>query len=138
MKSIQFIQVFILTLFLVFAAACTPEQIMPKGKGTWSYTTTTKVVNSVTGTFNGTSSGDITFNDDGSGTTTPSGGSASTFTWAYNASDKKMTITDGSNVIVYDVLTSKSNSQTWKNEQTSTVIGVTTTSTTDISLSRKK
>ncbi|MBX7243730.1 MAG: hypothetical protein K1X92_18465 [Bacteroidia bacterium] len=48
-----------------------------------------------------------------------------------------MTITEGSNAVVYEVVTSKSGSQTWKNVSTSTIIGVTITVTQDITLTKK-
>ena len=137
MKSFKFVQVLVFAIMLVFVSACTPEQIMPSGKGEWTYSNTVTTVNSLTGTTSGTETGDITFNDGNSGKWTPSGGSASDFTWSYNADNKQMTITEGSNAVVYEVVTSKSGSQTWKNVSTSTIIGVTITVTQDITLTKK-
>ncbi len=137
MKSFKFVQILVFAIMLVFISACTPEQIMPKGKGEWTYSTKVTTVNSLTGTSSSTETGDITFNDDNSGKMTPAGGSSSDFTWSYNADNEKMTLTQGSNSTVYDVVTSKNGSQTWKNETTSTIIGVTITVTQDITLTKK-
>lgn len=122
--------------FTLLLAACTnPATVLPSKTGEWNYTNkVTTTIGSSTSTSN--ESGKMVFNDNGTGTQTPSGGSKMDFDWSYNSSDKKITLTSGSNTIVYEITEAKSKSEKWYSESTSTILGITTTVKSEVSLSR--
>lgn len=122
--------------FTLLLAACTnPATVLPSKTGEWNYTSkTTTTIGSNTTTSNG--SGKMVFNDNGTGTDTPASSSTSNFNWSYNESDKKITLTSGSNTAVYEITEAKAKSQKWYYESSTTVFGITTTIKSDVSLSR--
>ncbi len=138
MKMLQSIQVFVFSMVvMILVTSCSPEKIMPSGKGVWTYTNkTTTTIGSASSTTN-TTTGDITFNDDNSGKLVESGGATSNFTWSYNGDAEEMTMTSGSSTVVYEVEESKPKSQIWKNESSSTIIGITTTVVQNVTLTKK-
>lgn len=138
MKKIIF-GIFTFTLLAFFSACTNPATVLPFQKGEWNYTLTavSQVGSLSPSTTN--SSGKIIFQDDNTGTMTPSSAtSGDNFSWSYDKSGNKISITDKNNAVtIYDVTEKKFSSEKWHNVSSSTVLGVTYTVTTDITLSRK-
>lgn len=126
----QFFNVLLLTLILSisFTACNRPDKKLPSKDGKWNYS----AVAAAAGLSN-TETGTLTFTKDGKGTDT-SGGSSDSFTWSYDKSGKKITLTysGASKGTVYEVKEAKAKSEKWY--YTETDGGV--TYTLDVTLTR--
>lgn len=136
-------KVFAFALVAAFAiVSCSNvEKILPKKDGLWqgtSVNTKTYVDDVLDSEETQTDSlGTARYNSDGTGEFfAEDGTSEGTFNWSYNKDNDQVTITQDGIGLVYDVLTSEKNSQTWSTSFSIEFLGVTTRTEVTQSMTR--
>lgn len=114
MKKI--LSIFSILAFVLVIASCTknPAKVLPKKDGKWNVTYTETDANGKTESGAGT----ITFTESAFTLTDNSlNGLAITGTWSYDKSSENITLTIGSDTIVFKVTDMKRKSETWTNTE---------------------
>lgn len=119
-----FFSIFALVAVALFVSSCTmsPETILPRRDGKWTFANVTKTtIGTVSNTSNTNGTG--SFTKDGKATIQASGASSATnLDWSYNSSEKVITLTTTGQVInstyKYAVSESKWSSETWTRRDT--------------------
>lgn len=138
----QFAFFSLLFAFLCIFTSCgkNPATALPSKDGIWTlvenHTTTTSITGFADQVSTGTSASTATFTDNTVIITT--NGSSETYNWTY--ADDKITLTKGSDAMVYDVTSASSKKEVWHRDETSSnTLGTITTSVRvvqDITLTR--
>jgi outer membrane biogenesis lipoprotein LolB len=122
MRAFYSIFAFMVVALLVSSCSFSPESILPRKDGKWSFSNVYKTtVGSISNTQN--SNGSATFSKDGKGTIQASTASSATeFDWSYNDNTKVITLTTTNQTInstyKYTVSDAKLSSETWSRKDT--------------------
>jgi hypothetical protein len=123
-------------IMVIITAGCSksPDKALPSQNGKWTYTLSASETSAGVTTTH-TDAGTMTFNKGGNGIIQSNSSTTSyPFTWTYSPSDKKITIVQSSNTVVYEVTAESRTIEKWHRNTDSNSGGIQTVVIEDITL----